>query len=157
MIFLALFQAVSRMQTRWNQQQCIRFCWSSKLGTCADLVRHYLILRLWPCCTLEPCEYCTSPDRSLGSSMANRTCACEQCAAGLLGYRIFFFFLMWWKHSDDYFDFVPYSYLLATLVPLLASTLDAALHHKSDSNIWVTVHNICFSVYLLWLPRKLFH
>lgn len=72
---------------------------------------------------------------------------------------LFVFFLMWWKHSDyfNFFFFLPYSYLLATLVPLLTSTLDEALHHKSDSNILVTVHNICFSVYLLWFPRKLFH
>lgn len=120
-------------------------------GTCADVVRHYLFLRLWPCCTLEPCEYCTSPDPSLGSSMANRTCACEQMGCRTFGLLLFFFLLLlWWKHSGNYFTFVPYSYLLATLVPPLTSNpSDVALHHWSVSNIAVTVHDTCFCLFVM--------
>lgn len=96
-------------------------------------LRHYLILRLWPDCTLEPCEYCTSPDRSSGLLTGQSdTCTPATCCR-TFGLSL----LIWWKHSED-FTLVPSSYFLRSSSANL-NPRGVALHPKSEGNVLVRV------------------
>lgn len=160
MIFLAFFQAVSRMQTRWNQH-AFGFCWGSKLGA---LVQMWwgIITCSWDFGHVAHWSHVNiahPPDPSLGSSMANRTCACEQMGCRTFGLSFFFLFCFYCNENTPAIIsvFVPYSYLLATFSSSAnLNPLDVALHHRSVSNILVTVHDTCFCLFVMVFYRSCF-
>lgn len=80
-------------------------------------------------------------------------------AAGLLGYRFFVLFCFYCNENTPAIIsvFVPYSYLLATFSSSAnLNPLDVALHHRSVSNILVTVHDTCFCLFVMVFYRSCF-